>query len=150
MKSNLFRISFEKDNNFIADFGASENDFSADLLPVIKSTGGEIYYDTEENWNSRPTLISKKGAIYVYSNHSYKDDDTPIPAIKVGDGLAYLIDMPFVDENIGDALVSHIQDDVSHITDEERNFWNNKVGAFLLQSDEETLVLSKISNDQPL
>lgn len=143
---NLFKISFDKDNDFLADFGSSENNFSADLLPVIQTTGGEIYYDTEENWNSKPSLISKKGAIYVYSNHSYKDEDTPIPAIKIGDGNAYLIDMPFANEDVSDLLNSHVTDHIIHITDEERAFWNNKVGAFISPTDEETLVLSSLSN----
>lgn len=146
MRSNLFEISFDKDNDFLADFGSSENNFSADLLPVIQTAGGEIYYDTEENWNSKPALISKKGAIYVYSNHSYKDEDIPIPAIKVGDGLAYLIDMPFVNEDVSGLLSSHVTDHIVHITDEERTFWNNKVVAFISHTDEETLILSSVSN----
>lgn len=111
------------------------------------ATYGSIYYDTKENWNAQRSLIAKRKAIYVYSNQFYKDDEvgnrTYIPAIKVGDGMSYLIDMPFVDDDIRIDLMNHISQDGIHVTERDRNFWNNKVSAYVLVNDPERLILSK-------
>lgn len=109
-----------------------------------------IYYDTEENWNIQRDMIAKYKAVYVYSNHSYIVDQvgnpTPVPAIKVGDGSSYLIDMPFVDQDIRDYILNHISNDSIHVSEQDRNFWNNKVFAFTFNNDPERLILSKILN----
>lgn len=111
------------------------------------SVSGVIYYDTEEHWNSKRLIIAEYKAIYVYSNYSYIEDDegnrVPVPAIKIGDGTSYLIDMPFVGQDIRDALLEHIDNTTIHITSSEREFWNNKVSAFVLANDPERLILSK-------
>ena len=58
-----------------------------------------IHYDTTENWNNNPSLVGERSHIYIYSDYKVEeiDDETVyIPAIKIGDGNSYLIDMPFV------------------------------------------------------
>lgn len=84
-----------------------------------------VHINTENYWNSVPTLISKEGHVYVYTDHS-KDGNKNIPAVKIGDGVSYLIDMPFVESNYT-ALNEHIKNSQIHITENERLFWNNKV-----------------------
>ena len=110
-------------------------------------SAGQIYYDTEENWNAQRQLIAKRKAIYVYSNHSYIEDEignkTYIPALKIGDGTSYLIDMPFVSDDIRKELMDHISADGIHVTERDRWFWNNKVCAYVLRNDPERLILSK-------
>lgn len=100
-----------------------------------------LHIDTTENWNLQADLIAKAGHIYVYTDYEIING-VPVPAFKVGDGLAFLIDIPFASGNATD-LVTHIQDDVVHVTDEERLFWNNKVTCFLSQGDSETIVFTK-------
>ena len=84
-----------------------------------------IYYDTEANWNSQVELISEEGAIYIYA---YGTGDNIKTKMKVGDGKAYLIDIPFL-----------VDQPVSCL---EKELWNNKVSAFISPLNEEELVLS--------
>ena len=67
-------------------------------LPIVLDRTA-IHYDTTENWNSKPLLVGKRSHIYVYSDYKVEEIDGEtvyIPAIKIGDGNSYLIDMPFV------------------------------------------------------
>lgn len=87
--------------------------------PVLSKTTAE--------WNSTPTLIAQKDVVYVYTDYKIVDGQK-IAALKVGDGTSALIDMAFVASGT--------------ITEEERNFWNNKVSAYMSDTDETTLILS--------
>ena len=54
-----------------------------------------------------------------------------VPGIKIGDGSAYVVDLPFV-----------------NITSEQVNFWNNKVNCYLEteltdEGNNETLVFTR-------
>lgn len=106
-----------------------------------------IYYDTTAHWNQQPSLIAEEGTIYIYSDYTSYDDGagnvTPLAGIKIGDGNAYLIDMPFVTDALTATVLNHISNHDVHITPQERLFWNNKVSSYLDQEDSETLVLSK-------
>ncbi len=95
-----------------------------------------VFSNTKENWNAQSTLISKKGAIQIYTNYTQDEEGNDIPAFKVGDGMAQLIDIPFSEEK----FYEHIEDTEIHITQEEREFWNNKVRNYIDSSEPETLV----------
>lgn len=109
------------------------------------TTGGEVnpyvHFDTEENWNAQRYLIGKLGHTYVYTNHA-TIDGINIPAIKVGDGVSYLIDNQFVDRNSAE-LENHINNSNIHVTLEEKAFWNNKERSFISSDNPENLVLTK-------
>lgn len=96
----------------------------------MDSSGGncDIIAKTTAQWNADPTLISKLNTLYVYTDYETQDG-VDIPALKVGDGLAYLIDLPFT--YTGD------------VTPEQLAFWNNKVTAYMDPTHIETLILSK-------
>ena len=102
----------------------------------IKSDG--ILYDTVAGWASKPKLISEPNTMYVYTDYQSVDGQD-VPGIKIGTGNAYLIDLPFIDI----LYARHIADNVIHITQEEREFWNNKVTAFIAPEQSDKLVLSK-------
>ena len=106
-----------------------------------------IYYDTTANWNMQHSLITEEGAVYIYSDYTTYTDGagnvTPLAGIKIGDGNAYLIDVPFVTDAITAALLNHINNHEVHITAQEREFWNNKVSAYIDPGSSEILVLSK-------
>ncbi len=101
-----------------------------------------LYYDTTENWNAQNTLVSDEGSYYVYSDYCTVDGIT-YPNIKVGDGKAYVVDLPFVAVNQAE-LAAHVNNNVIHITATERNFWNNKVTSYVSASDPETIILTKL------
>ena len=102
-----------------------------------------VHMNTEQYWNSHPSIISKRGHVYVYTDHSQDANNNNIPAVKIGDGLAYVADLPFVESNYT-KLMEHINNTQIHITQAERNFWNNKVRCddqILLQGGE-TLIFT--------
>lgn len=106
-----------------------------------------VYYDTTAAWNSMPSMVGEEGAIYIYSDHQEIIDELGnkyyIPGIRIGDGKAYLIDLPFLSDALTEAFYDHITNTSIHISAEERDFWNNKVSSYLDADDHENLVLSK-------
>ena len=100
-----------------------------------------IYYDTTANWNLQSSLVSERGSVYVYSDHQQIDDGngniTYIPGIKVGDGSAYVVDLPFDTDLIVSQLNNHVSNTTIHITSSERTFWNGKVSATIDANDSE-------------
>ena len=109
---------FQSDHAIDAEFG------------VVYDIGGsgKVLYATTETWNSQPQLMSKKGFIYIYSDYKKTADNKDVAGMKCGDGTSYLIDMPFTDA----ILYEHMNDLVSHVTQEEKNFWNNKVRCYVV------------------
>lgn len=90
----------------------------------------QVISDTTSNWNSQRTLVSKKNIIYVYTDHLSKIVDGKtvyIPGVKIGDGKAYLIDLPFTDT----ITMDHINNSGIHVTQNEKNFWNNKIRCYM-------------------
>ena len=84
-------------------------------------------------------MALEKDVIYVYTDHQ-TDDGKNIPGIKIGDGLAYVVDLPFVDT----IYMKHITDTDIHITAEERTKWNKAITVDAKSTDE-NLVLSLVS-----
>lgn len=99
-----------------------------------------VHINTTSYWNSQPYLVGERGHVYLYTDYETIDGQT-IPAFKIGDGLAYLIDAPFVDGN-ATALNNHISDSSVHLVSGEREFWNNKVRCYLSLLDNEELVFT--------
>lgn len=109
----------------------------------ITSENGIIQVKTTAEWNAIPSFIPQKGAIIVYSDHktiTVDDKQVPIAGIKVADGLAYIIDQPFITDYLEQQLANHIADNVRHITAEERSFWNNKLN---MELSGETLTFNR-------
>lgn len=105
-----------------------------------------IYYDTTQNWNSQQLLIGERGSIYIYSDHGLTEKDGElvyVPGLKVGDGLGYLIDAPFVCDDLINDFMDHVNDEVIHVSANDRTNWNNKVSCFLDFNDLENLIFSK-------
>ena len=71
---------------------------------------------TSAEWAQLTTLVSMPGEIYVYSDGGGTDPQgKPIPKLKIGDGNAYVVDLPFA------ASID------MRITDQDIANWNNKV-----------------------
>lgn len=77
-----------------------------------------VYIRTTSEWCQNPNYVGQSGVIYVYSDYITEQVDgvtKVVPGLKIGDGQAYLIDLPFVnDRNF-------------YITQADRAFWNNKI-----------------------
>lgn len=117
-----------------------------DVISKIKLPDGTIkrlsvtHIDTTANWNAQRTLIGQEGHIYVYSDHDTVDGQN-IPGIKIGDGVSYLIDNPFVDSNTSTVL-NHINNSNVHVTSNEKLFWNNKVRCYLDSDNSENVIFT--------
>ncbi len=118
---------------------SEDQEISVDLGQYYGGGGVcKVLYNTSEYWNSHPQLMSKRGYVYVYSDYKRDKQNRDIAGIKVGDGLAYLIDMPFIDE----LYLEHIEDENIHITSEERNAWNEKVRCYIDPNNENKLIFT--------
>ena len=124
-----------------------------DLSSVSDFNLRHIYYDTTAHWAERIDLISEEGSIYVYSDYSSKEDDNgnaiTIPAIKIGDGLAYVIDLPFCTNSSElplDDIVNYVENALSAndslVTVADRQRWDNKVSVAVDMFDSENLRFS--------
>lgn len=126
----------------------TDTNFNPDYLPngdIVYNAAGErivgqaivhnVYSDTTENWNEKLSYVPNRGDIIIYTDHGKIPDDygelVNVPGIKIGDGNAYLIDLPFVGADVRYQILTelraHTNNTVIHITDEERQFWNNKL-----------------------
>ena len=126
-----FHATFSTQEPMNAVFSSS-NSLEASFGSIFAVDASNVYINTTEGWNSTPTKIAKKDAVYVYTDYKEREEGVYAPAFKVGDGLAYLIDLPF---NYGAEGIE--------VTEEQIAFWNNKVRAYLDEEDPETLVLTR-------
>ena len=99
---------------------------------------------TKAEWQNSGNVTSQPGVLYVTTDYKTvtKDGATyEIPAFKLGDGNAYIVDMPYatVDE---ETFLNHVNDRVVHITQVEREFWNNKNRAEIDENNPECLVMT--------
>lgn len=97
-----------------------------------------VYYDTTENWNSQPSLMTKEKAIYIYWDHQKDKDNNDVPGIKIGTGREFLIDAPFIDA----LYTEHIMNTYIHVTQADKDFWNNKFRCYISAEDDEELVFT--------
>lgn len=84
-----------------------------------------VYTKKTAEWNANINFIGQTGTFYIYSDwktETQADEQTgqtrrvTIPGIKLGDGQAYLIDLPFLND------FSSIK-----VTEQEKARWNNKL-----------------------
>ena len=108
---------------------------------------GQVYYDTKANWDAQSTLIAEEAVVYIYSDYMIIEDgagnQTPVAGIKIGDGTSYLIDLPYITDAATYLIVSHVSNTGIHVTQAEKEFWNNKVSAYINHTDAECLEISK-------
>lgn len=101
--------------------------YTDEALTRLYADVAKILTGTQAQWNSDPQRIAEKNTIYIYTDHETNPETgEPIPAMKVGDGRTYLIDMEFITDYAAE-LLAHINNGDIHVTLEEKRFWNNKV-----------------------
>lgn len=101
---------------------------------------------TKSQWDIDGLTTSEPGVLYVTTDYRTitKDDTTyEVPAFKLGDGNGYIIDLPYmtVDEQ---TFLNHVNDRVVHITQSEREYWNNKNRCEIDENDPECLVITTL------
>lgn len=81
----------------------------------------QVLFNTTAGWSAQTTLVSDANTLYVYTDHQRDSGGNAVAGIKAGDGLAYVVDLPFTDA----IATEHIADTTRHITASERSAWNN-------------------------
>ena len=138
-RNEPIKVDLNTDKSIDANFNSTTKPLELDFGTIYVISGDcKVLYATTATWNSKPQLISAKGYIYIYSDYRQNLQGDNIASMKVGDGTSYLIDMPFTDE----LLYAHVEDNVRHITAEEREFWNNKVRCYIDPLNEQHLIFT--------
>lgn len=81
-------------------------------------------------WAATPAYIAPENTIIVYTDAtSYIENNETIfvPSIKISDGITPVVDLPFVNDDIRNSLLQHIENQNIHVTAEKQTFWNNKI-----------------------
>lgn len=86
----------------------------------------QVLFNTTAGWNSQTSLVSQSETLYVYTDHERDANNNAVAGIKVGDGSAYVVDLPFIDA----IATEHIADTSIHVSSVDRTFWNNKVRCY--------------------
>lgn len=115
---------------------------NVNIAKIVDRTA--IHYDTTEAWNSSPLFVAQEGHFYIYGDYSSREAGDGsvqlIPALKIGDGTSYLIDLPFV--VIGDAqdIIDHINNWAVHVSENDRTNWDGKVQVDVDTENENLLI----------
>ena len=124
------KLTLQLKSNGVAELTLNSVSPLAIDVPTTTAQRARALVDTTANWQKRTSYIPVKGEIIIYSDRNVVDEHN-YPGIKIGDGLAYVVDLPFVGQEVEahilGVLNEHIEDMHMHITDEEREFWNNKL-----------------------
>ena len=100
--------------------------------------GNNVICDTTANWALKSSVESIEGMIYVWTDYRVVDGEN-VPGVKIGTGNAYIVDLPFIDAE----YAKHIADMAIHITQAEREFWNNKITCYIDPDKSDKIILSK-------
>lgn len=96
----------------------------------------QVLFGTTAEWNAQAGLVSEADKLYVYTDYNTDGSGNNLAGIKVGDGDAYLIDMPFIDK----VYFEHVQDTSIHVTPSEKLRWFDAVNCYYSSGDILTFV----------
>lgn len=143
MNGANLRISLNSGNNLRLNLSEPATEQIRVINPASNIFSGKISINTTEGWIAKRNYIPKLGEIAIFSDR-HVVDGVNYPGIKIGDGLAYVVDLPFFGDDetarIIDILNDHIENTEVHITNEERSFWNAKLNC---EIDDENLILTR-------
>ncbi len=88
-------------------------------------SGFSIRYGTTAEW-AYSAYIPSEGEVIVYTDYQTIDGD-PVAGIKIGTGNAYVQDLQFIDAELRDRVMNHINNSTIHVTSAEKTFWGNKI-----------------------
>lgn len=126
-------------------------DSDPSVVTDVSVDGGQsdATYGTRAHWEANPGFVPDRGQIVVWSDRgktTVGGAEVDVPGVKIGDGNAFNIDLPFVGDDVAARLLAliqaHVDDPTSHVSSSDRKRWDNKITA----SDEVhdgTLVLSR-------
>lgn len=103
-------------------------------MGAIANARIQLKRDTTQHWNEALGFIPLEGELIVYNDYKtiQKEVDgevrqVKVPGLKIGDGMAYVQDLPFVNEDLRIKIMEHIDNPDIHVSVADRLFWNNKL-----------------------
>ena len=81
----------------------------------------QLKRDSTANWNAALGFVPLQGELIIYNDYKtiQKEVDGElttvyVPGVKIGDGSAYVQDLPFVDAELRDKIMTHIDNPNIH------------------------------------
>lgn len=108
---------------------------------TLEEIGGNIarvQRATTEEWGQRSGEISEENVLYVYTDFSTDENGNPQPSISIGDGKAYIGDLPKI-SGVSQAVIEHLNNKIIHVSKDDRTNWDDKVKCDI---DGENLIFS--------
>ena len=151
-------IAFVRDVDANANYfkvGDGSSKFCNVPYVTYPSQSSPVVIGTKAEWQSQPSFLPHRGQIVVWTDRSTLSsgtDVTVVPAIKVGDGNAYNVDLPFAGDDVMAAALSALAEHAasnSHLSPGEREFWNHKISVGKAEDPEddgvqgETLIITR-------
>ena len=97
----------------------------------ITSSQIPVESNTKSYWTSQISYVPAKGTIIIYEDYATNSDNENVPNFKVGDGNAFVVDLPFVADDLREAFQTHVNDTTIHVTPQEKSSWNDKVRCYI-------------------
>ena len=119
------------------DYGIVGTNTLAQIIQELRLEMPKIYFDVTANWDAMSQAISEENSIYIYLDHQTYSGKN-VAGVKVGDGTSTIPNLPFTDV----LMTNHINNGTVHITQAERDFWNNKVRCYYTSPTDEILVFT--------
>ena len=134
--------SKETDYNKLTNKPSINNVTLQNNVTLLDLNLAAVYRHTTAEWNSYIDLVSQLNAIYIYTDFATDENDNPIPAIKIGDGMAYVVDLPFLATSLTQIVTEHINSTTIHTNLQEKAYWSNKVSVAVASQSPEELVFT--------
>lgn len=111
------------------------------ILDSLKIENGTASY-----WQERRTYVPPKGTLVVFLDAKTISGGRTVSKLKIGDGKAYVVDLPYIDDDVMSKLNEHVTNPIIHVTQTDRNRWDNKVSCYETydpESEEVHLIFTK-------
>lgn len=143
MSGTNLRVALNGGNSFRVNLASNVAEQIRIISPSSSVFSGRITIDTADGWNARRTYVPIKGEIVIFSDR-HVIDNVNHPGIKIGDGMAYVVDLPFFGDDETNSIMSIINDHINnaaiHVSTEDRYFWNAKLN---YETDGENLIFTR-------
>lgn len=104
-----------------------------------------VLYGTSAMWRANPTFVPYMGQVVVWADKGTGLHPEDL-GIKIGDGLAYNLDLPFVGDaalaRLSELISVHVNDTSAHVSGEDRSRWDHKVTTDD-EVDQENLIITR-------
>ena len=99
-------------------------------MSATVNTRIQLKRDITANWNQARGFIPLDGEVIIYEDYKVIEQNVngqeqlvPVPGIKIGDGRTYVQDLPFIDGDLHQNLMEHINNSDIHVTIQEKLFF---------------------------